>query len=495
MARVLIVDDDRLMCLTLSELVERMGHYATCAQTLKDGLQQALSQEFDVVLLDVRLPDGDGLTIIPPIQGTPSSPEIIIITGYGDPDGAELAIRSGAWDYLQKPCSSKNVVLQLKRALQYREQSTKTKGASVKMLKRENIIGDSPKMRACFSLLAEAANSETSVLLVGETGTGKELFARAVHDNSPRASQSFVVLDCAALPDTLVESVLFGHIKGAFTGADVARDGLIMQAHRGTLFLDEVGELSMGVQKAFLRVLQERRFRAVGDKAEKESDFRLVAATNQNIEGMARAGLYRQDLLFRLQGITIELPPLRERREDLRDLTMHFLTRLSERKGVAIKGISPEFMGALAGYDWPGNVRELFNALEKAFVAATHNAILYPKHLPNHVRIHVARHAIRHEAADQFQTFSGAQNHEARAEVRADTNDQAPGLLGPELGEAIPAFREFSRMNQRKGERRYLTDLLAAARGDIKKACELSGLSPSRLYELIKKHGLTRFGG
>jgi two-component system, NtrC family, response regulator len=495
MACVLIVDDDRLLGRTLSELIERMGHQARWAHTLQDGLQQALSPDLDVVLLDVRLPDGNGLEIIPPIQVSPSSPEIIIITGYGDADGAELAIKSGAWDYIQKPFSQKNLILTLKRALQYREQKTaRTVTVGVRALKREGIVGDSPKMQASFELVAQASSSEANVLIVGETGTGKELFARAIHGNSPRAGCPFVVLDCAALPDTLVASVLFGHAKGAFTGAEIARDGLIMQAHRGTLFLDEVGELPLTVQKAFLRVLQERRFRPVGEKYEKESDCRIVAATNRGLEEMVKEGLFRSDLLFRLQGITIELAPLRERGEDIRALAMYYLTRLCERYRVTIKGVSPEFLEVLARYAWPGNVRELFNAIEHAFAAADQSAVLYPKHLPTGIRVHLARSSIRQE--DEVSTeLLGGESVGPTGSGSVLSNEPLHGADEFPSGEPQQSrltLRKFRRIHLAEIEKAYLTDLLSAAHGDIKAACEVSGLSPSRLYELLKKHRITR---
>ena len=275
MANVLIIDDDRAMCDMLSGRMRDMGHNATYALTLKAGLKQAFSESFDVVFLDVGMPDGNGLEALPKIRETPSSPEVIIITGAGSPDGAELAIKNGAWDYIEKPLSISAMSLPLIRALQYRE-DTRTLGSPV-ALDREGIVGNSPPMKACFDLMAQASASDANVLITGETGTGKELFAAAIHKNSPRAEKSFVVVDCATLPETLVESMLFGHEKGAFTGADKAKDGLIKQADGGTLFLDEVGELPLSVQKAFLRVLQERRFRPLGGKREIESDFRLVS--------------------------------------------------------------------------------------------------------------------------------------------------------------------------------------------------------------------------
>ena len=235
-----------------------------------------------MVFLDVRMPDGDGLAMLPLIQAARSAPEIIIMTGFGNASGAELAITSGAWDYIEKGSSVKEITLSLVRALEYRKQKRSSNSTrNVVMLKRDAIIGISPAIKACLEQVAQAAECDASVLVTGETGSGKELFARAIHENSRRAPKPFVVVDCAALPDTLVESLLFGHEKGAFTGAEQSRSGLVAQANGGTLFLDEVGELPLSMQKAFLRVLQEHRFRPVGSHREVCSDFRLVAATNR----------------------------------------------------------------------------------------------------------------------------------------------------------------------------------------------------------------------
>ncbi len=246
MADILIIDDDQLICTTLSNVVRDRGHTPTCAFTRKQGLEAAAARSFDVVFLDVRLPDGSGLDIVRGIRETPSSPEVIIITGFGDVDGAELAIKHGAWDYLEKSASIDEIILPLERALQYRtERQSKGRPTALKL---EGIIGGSPKMRACLDLLAQAAASDANVLITGETGTGKELFSWAIHNNSPRAGKNFVVVDCAALPETIVESVLFGHERGAYTGADRSRHGLITQADGGTLFLDEVGELPPSIQ-------------------------------------------------------------------------------------------------------------------------------------------------------------------------------------------------------------------------------------------------------
>jgi len=337
MGKVLIIDDDQMFCEMLSDMVTDMGHGVKVAHSLSQGLADALSGPFDVVFLDVRMPDGSGLSALPKIRELSDAPEVIIITGAGDPDGAELAIVNGAWDYIEKQSSIKRMTLPLVRALQYREEKKAKK--PLVALKLEGIVGHSPKMRECYDLLAQAADSDANVLIYGETGTGKELFARAIHNNSGRAGKNFVVVDCAALTESLVESALFGYEKGAFTGADKAQVGLIKQADGGTLFLDEVGELPIIMQKAFLRVLQEKRFRPLGARQEVESNFRLVAATNRHLDRLVEEGGFRQDLLFRLRTLSLNLPPLWERLEDVKDLVLFHTGKLCESYGIAQKGI------------------------------------------------------------------------------------------------------------------------------------------------------------
>ncbi|MEO0248674.1 MAG: sigma-54 dependent transcriptional regulator, partial [candidate division WOR-3 bacterium] len=389
MAHVLIIDDDALVSETIANVVQRMGHRATTASNLQDGLAKTISDAIDVVFLDVRLPDGNGLDVLPRIQAAPSSPEVIIMTGYGDPDGAELAIRHGAWDYIQKPSTVDAMTLPLVRALQYRQERKPRDTHAV--LKRHGIVGNSSRLRTCLDLLAQVAPSDASVLITGETGTGKELFARAIHENSPRAKKSFVVVDCAALPETLVETILFGHEKGAYTSADKAEEGLVLAADGGTLFLDEVGELPLSMQTSFLRVLQEKKFRPVGGKHEVSSNFRLIAASNRDLDEAVRQEKFRADLLFRLRSFTIELPPLRDRLEDIQDLATYYLEILTKRFGLEPKEFSSEFLSMLAHYSWPGNVRELVNALERAVLNAAQERILFPKHLPVDIRVQVAR--------------------------------------------------------------------------------------------------------
>ncbi|MEA4855966.1 sigma-54 dependent transcriptional regulator [Solidesulfovibrio sp.] len=465
MAHILLIDDDAILKETFGALMGRLGHRLTWAGSLEAG-RAALSQgRFDVVLLDLRLPDGYGLDMMPEVRAAPGTPEIIIVTAQDDPEGAALAIKSGAWDYIQKPLTPARVTLPLTRALEYRAQKAARRPRAV--LKREGIIGAGPAMEACLDLVAQAADSDASVLLTGETGTGKELFARAIHAKSSRATNNFVVVDCAALPETLVESVLFGHVKGAFTGADRDRDGLVTLADGGTLFLDEIGELSPAIQKTFLRVLQDGRFRPVGSKNELQSDFRLVAATNRDLPVMAAGGMFREDLLYRLRTIVITLPPLRLRTEDIRALALHYMNRLCVRYRLPTKGFSDEFFQALAAYTWPGNVRELCSTMERVLLAYRGEPVLYPKHLPDEIRIPVLN---------------------AGAAGEPDGAGRATRTAAE--GQPVPPWKAYRRRALDAAEEAYLRDLLVACGGTVVRAAKVSGLSVSRLYDLFRKYNL-----
>jgi two-component system NtrC family response regulator len=461
MARILIIDDDPQICETLESLVQRLEHEATSAQTMESGLALAREGGFDVVFLDVQLPDGNGLSALPALTGLADAPEVIILTGRGDPDGAELAMQAGVWDYLTKPSNVKEIKVTLHRALKYRTE----KAASEKdQLDLSGIVGRSNAVRARFDQLAQAARSDAAVLITGPTGTGKELFARTIHDNSRRTRGQFVVVDCAALTESLVESTLFGHKKGAFTGAERDRVGLVKLAHGGTLFLDEVGEMPLSIQKTFLRVLQERRFRPVGDTKETSSDFRIIAATNRDPASMVEEGRFRKDLYFRLGAITIDLPPLTGRRDDIRPLATHFANDLIERYGIPTKGFDADFVDVLQSYTWPGNVRELQNVMERAFAAAGEERMLYAKHLPRELRAAVARVQLEERPA---------RAHESCPEPCTD-------------GGELPSLKDF----KGQAEREYLLALLARHEGDTPRLLEVSGLSRSHFYALLKKHDI-----
>jgi len=470
-AKILIVDDDRIVCNVMTGVLERQGHRVQTSATLAAGIEAVRLHDFDIVFLDVQLPDGNGLEQLPDIQTGASEPEVIIITGHADPEGVEASIRCNAWDYIQKPIRVESIQLAVSRALQYRKE--KEGGSSPQPLDRKGIVGESAAIRSCLDMVARAAAGRANILITGETGTGKELFARAIHRNSPRCRNNFVVVDCGCLPDTLIESLLFGHTRGAFTGADQSEEGFIKHADGGTLFLDEIGELPPATQKAFLRVLQERRFIPVGGSREVSSDFRLVAATNRNLEQMAQEGEFRDDLLFRLKSVTVELPPLRERIEDLKDLSIQHIRFLCDNQGIGLKGFSPEFFEVLSAYSWPGNVRELYGALEHALAQAFFEQTIFPKHLPESIRIAVAKSSFRRAA-----------HKETAADSEYDFFDAGP----------LPSWRDFRRKWIIEGEKRYLENLAAKSRGNVKEAARYSGLSSPRLYELLRKHRLSLTG-
>ncbi|HPL63219.1 MAG TPA: sigma-54 dependent transcriptional regulator [Syntrophales bacterium] len=457
--RVLIVDDDKKICDLIKEEIGVPGRTIFCAHELEEGLRIAQNGAVDLVFLDIRMPDGNGLEYLRKFREAPGGPEVIIMTGSSEADSAETALNNGAWDYIQKPAPLSAFTLATARALEYR--SARMSVAAPVVLKREKIIGESREIVSCLEMVARSAASDSAVLITGETGTGKELLAHAIHENSRRSGGKFVIVDCSALPENLIESTLFGHEKGSFTGADRAREGLFLNANGGTLFLDEIGELPPSVQRTFLRVLQERRFRPIGGKAEVCSDFRLIAATNRDLREMTKSGQFRSDLLFRITSLWIHLPPLRERKEDIKDITLYCLRNLAERYGTEVKGLSPEFFECLLSFDWPGNVRQLINTIDRAYVMAGREPVLFPQHLPVELRLDLLRKSLVE-----------------RDESVSSGVDLYPNLL------------EF----RKKMDSDYLAGLMRKTGGDIDAACSISGLSRSHLYALLKSHKLTNIG-
>lgn len=483
MANVLIIDDNAPTCEALGELVRNIGHNAESAHTYADGLSRALGGDFDVLFLDVRLPDGNGLDIQPHLKNLPVPPEVIIMTGAGDPDGAELAIKNGAWDYLQKPLSPKKILLPLKRVLKYRDNLRElTRPAPVK---RCGIVGDSTAIEKTMERLAIAARGNANVLLSGETGSGKELFAHALHENSARADQPFIVVDCAAIPANLMESTLFGHVRGAFTGADAPRTGLVKEADGGTLFLDEVGELPLDLQKKFLRVLQEKRFRPVGAQHEVSSDFRVVAATHRNLETMAEDGDFREDLLYRLCAVTIQIPPLRERPEDIDALVPALAERIYAKNSITPKTFAPDFMDALRAHSWPGNVRELGNTLESAIVGAYYEPELFFKHLPERLRISMLK-----ENLASVPTGTS----ESAPDAACDPQRAMRGVFDAHLCATggFPNYKDFREEILTVMDECYFTGLMEAAGWKVSEACEISGLGKSRIYAQLKRFDIDK---
>ncbi|MGD9161486.1 MAG: sigma-54 dependent transcriptional regulator [Desulfobacteraceae bacterium] len=469
MAEILVIDDDIDVCMMIKSAANSGGHMVDYALTIKDGCHKAFSCSYSLIFLDVNLPDGNALYYLTKLKESPSYPEIVIITGEGDPDGAETAIKHGVWDYVKKPFSDEIIKLQLECVMQYREEKKSPKTISV--LKREGIIGESPQILSSLELVADASLSDINVLITGETGTGKECFAKAIHNNSMRSKGNFVIVDCAVLPETLVESTLFGHVKGAFTGSDRDHEGLVKQADGGTLFLDEIGELPFSVQKAFLRVLQERSFRPVGGKKVFKSDFRLITATNRDLGRMVEEGTFREDLFFRIKSMMISLPPLREHSMDIQELAMYYVSNICEYQGITIKNISSQFINTLEKYDWPGNIRELVNILEWSIIKARFEPTLYPKHLPEQTRISVA--------CSSMPNFSPKSRNNTCSDNKISSYH-------------LPKYKEFRKRAIFDKEKDYLNELISRSNGNIDKACDASGLGRTRLYDLMKNHGISR---
>lgn len=476
MAHILIVDDNPDFRYALERIVRRMEHISTSYGSFEEGKADLLRNTYDAVFLDVMLPDGNGLDLLPILKNSPSQPETIIITGMGDSQGAEMAITNGAWDYISKSKSSKEISLTLSQALKYREQKmATTRKTGAVALRREGIIGTSPAITDCFDQLAHCTGSDVNVVISGDTGTGKELFARAIHDNSLRANGPFVVLDCASLPDTLIESTLFGYKKGAFTGANSNSTGLIIKANGGTLFLDEVGELPLTTQKSFLRVLQERTVRPVGSTEEVQCDFRMVAATNRNLEEMTKEGLFRRDLFYRLQAYNIHLPPLRFRGNDVADIITYHIVNFCDSNNMERKVASAALFEVLTEYDWPGNVRELVNCIHQTVINAGIEPILYPKHLPLGIRIKATQAAL------------GTRNEQDKSNSVTQLTTSA-SLLGDTIKQQT--LQEYREVASSQAEHDYLQTLLSVCGNDIKEVIRISGLSQSRLYALLKKYDL-----
>jgi two-component system NtrC family response regulator len=466
MAKILVIDDENAIGALLSRVIEKMGHSAVYADTLKSGMQAVGEDDFDIIFLDVQLPDGNGLDQLPVLREIPSGPEVIVVTGVADSKGAEEAFSSDAWDYIQKPVSAAEITRCVQRALQYREERRICRSRPA--LKNTGIIGSNHKIQTCLETLERAAHSDSNIIITGETGTGKELFARAVHANSPRAGKSFVVVDCGALPDSLVENMILGHAKGAFTGADKAEEGLIKRADGGTLFLDEVGELNLDMQKVFLRVLQERCFCPIGDSRETQSDFRLVAASNRNLSEMVKKGQFRDDLLFRLGSISIDIPPLRQRVDDIKELAEYHLADLCNSSNLGSKEVSSEVFEVLQAYHWPGNVRELFSALDAALANALHETTIFARHLPQNIRIAVARSRFDQPMPD-------------KGSPAKPLGNTAP----------LPSWQKFRRTHVENGEKAYLKALITLCQGNVLRAAQYSGLSRPHLYGLLRKYEIT----
>lgn len=369
--KILIIDDEAALRETLEALLSLEGYTVDTAPTGEAGLDKIDHYAYDLVLLDLALPGKDGLEILPILRERQPNLPVIMITAYGTVDNAMKAIRAGAQNFIQKPWDNEKLLADIRSAIarhQAEEENIQLKRAMKQRYNFSNIVGKSDQMLRIFDLVAQVAPSRSTILIQGESGTGKELIAKALHSNSNRRDKPFVPINTSAMPTDLLESTLFGHVKGAFTSAIAAKKGLFEVAHGGTLFLDEIGTMGLDTQAKILRVLQDRRFMQLGGTHEIQVDVRIIAATNVDLRQAVREGRFREDLYYRLNVITLEMPPLRSRREDIPLLAQHFLKHFSEENELALRSLTPEALRILIDYDWPGNVRELENVMERGVV-------------------------------------------------------------------------------------------------------------------------------
>ncbi|MDE1175374.1 MAG: sigma-54 dependent transcriptional regulator [Edaphobacter sp.] len=383
--RILIIDDESGIRESLETMLTLEGFTITLATDGVSGMEQLARNEYDLLLLDLALPGESGMDLLPRIVEMYPTLPVIMITAFGTMGNVVDAIRLGAENFVQKPWDNEKLLADIRTAIarhRAEEEVVQLKRTLKQRYNFENIVGKSDPMLKLFDLVAQVAPSRSTILIQGESGTGKELVAKAIHANSPRRDKPFVPVNTGAVPSELLESTLFGHVKGAFTSAVSAKKGLFEVANTGTLFLDEIGTMTMDMQAKILRVLQDRRFMHLGGTQEIQVDVRIIAATNVNLQDAVRAGRFREDLFYRLNVITLELPPLRSRREDIPLLAAHFLKFFGNENGMEERTLSPEAMRIMMDYEWPGNVRELENAIERGVVLST-GKIIPPDLLPS----------------------------------------------------------------------------------------------------------------
>ena len=377
-ARILIIDDEAAIRESLETLLSLEGYQVEMAGDGTRGLVMLDGSSYDLVLLDLALPGQSGIDILPRIHERHPQLPVIMITAFGTVNNVVDAIRAGATNFVQKPWDNEKLLADIRASIarfRAEEENVQLKRALKQRYNFSNIVGKSDGMLRIFDLVAQVAPSRSTVLIQGESGTGKELIAKALHANSPRRDKPFIPVNTGAVPSELLESTLFGHVKGAFTSAIASKKGLFEVANGGTLFLDEIGTMGMDTQSKLLRVLQDRKFMHLGGISEVQVDVRIVAATNSDLRQAVREGKFREDLFYRLNVITLDLPPLRSRREDIPSLAAHFLKRFAEENDLAPRVLSPEAMRALMDHDWPGNVRELENAIERGVVLSSGSVI------------------------------------------------------------------------------------------------------------------------
>ncbi len=456
--KILVVDDEEVLQDVLATLVRQAGHQAVVARSGEEGLTYLRQEPFDLVLLDLMLPGMSGIEVLRQIRHEWPDVVVVVVTAYSSIEGAIEAMRQGAFHYIPKPFKNAEVLLTIEKGLDQRRLAAENRSLRERLREHrglDRLVGRSAAMEQVYELVRLAAPSKSNILLLGESGTGKELVAKAVHELSKRAQGPFVTVNSGSMPSDLLESNLFGHLKGAFTGAIANKKGLFEVAHGGTLFFDEIGNIPLETQAKLLRVVQEREFMRLGDVVTLAVDVRLIAATNADLDLAVRQGNFREDLFYRLNVITITLPPLRDRKDDIVPLAEYFLRRFAQDNDKPLSRIAPEALERLLAYPWPGNVRELENVIERAVVLSG-GETLTESLLPQQVR-----------------------------RVGA-TPGEGPSLPAPGVSfrEAITAF-----------EKRLILRALRASGGVQKRAAEALQLKPTTLHEMMKRLGIPADGG
>jgi|OpeIllAssembly_1097287.scaffolds.fasta_scaffold33872_2 DNA-binding NtrC family response regulator len=445
---ILVVDDDEITCSLLEEVLSKEGYAVEKALNGSEAIAKGGQRNYEVVLTDIRMSGVDGMEVLHTYRKKSPETIVIMMTAFGSIETAIGAIKEGAYDYVSKPFKLDEIKLTIRRALEQKrlsEENLLYRQELISKYKLENIVGRTPAMLQVYKMIARVADSRSTVLLVGESGTGKELVARAIHFNSPRAAKPFVAVDCGSLAETLLESELFGHVRGAFTGAVASKKGLFEEADGGTCFLDEVGDIGLAMQAKLLRVVQEHEIKRVGGNETIKIDVRVVAATNKNLEELVDEKKFREDLFYRLNVVAIRLPPLRERVEDIPLLANHFLRKYAGENQKSISQISPEALELFSAYRWPGNVRELENVIERSATLSRHPVIL-PEDLPRRIR----------------------------AEKKEDAALTLPSHL---------TLAELEKM--------YIQKILQENGGNKKKTAEILGIDRRTLYRMASRYGLS----
>ncbi len=457
---VLVIDDERAIAESCSRALSRQGHRVRACSDSEQGLAEALTGKYDVLFLDLMMPKVTGLEILKRMRAAGVSTEVVVMTAYSTVESAVEVMKAGAADYLSKPFSPPELLMVLEkvasRSAMMREIASLRQELGVQK-GFEGIVAESPLMQKVFALIRRVAPTDATVLITGESGTGKEMIVSALHRLSKRGDRGLLACDCSTLAPTLLESELFGHVKGSFSGAISTKKGLFEAAHKGTLFLDEVANISMETQGKLLRVLESRRVKKVGDTAESDVDIRLIAATNRSLSEMVSESEFREDLFYRLNVVPIVLPPLRRRQGDIPILVAHFLNQFVERSMTQVRSFTPEAMQHMESYHWPGNVRELRNIVERIAVLCDSDCVEL-RHLPREVR---------------------------------QTESLSTVTTLPEAWEDFKQFKqEIREAAVRDLEVRYLNEALGRADGNVTKAAEDVGMRRTNFHSLMKKYGL-----